>query len=308
MRNLPVALLLWTGAVACSPEDDGHAPADARDRAGEGDGAAYDGDDVPRDVDGAPWDGTVDDCSEGAKRIYLVTQEEILLRFWPPTLELSEIGSLDCSPTSAGATPFAMSVDRNARAWVLYNDGEIFHVDTNTAGCASTAFVPGQEGFDVFGMAFVADAPGGTAETLFIAGPPAGAGPGSPARLGRIGGDTLTVTYLGPLATFPDLTGTGAAELWGFFPFQTPAVVQQIDKASGAVSGTQTIPFGFTDTVAWAFAFWGGDFFLFVQGGAAASSTIYRLDPDTGTTSSILADTGYTIVGAGVSTCAPLIW
>ena len=40
----------------------------------------------------------------------------------------------------------------------------------------------------------------------------------------------------------------------------------------------------------------------------APSSAIYRLDPDTGTTDTLVADSGYTIVGAGVSTCAPLIW
>jgi hypothetical protein len=260
------------------------------------------------DDGGVPGDGAGDDCSDGAKRIYLVTEEKVLLRFWPPTLELTEVGTLDCAPTSAGATPFAMSIDRSAGAWVLYNDGEIFRVDTATARCASTAFVPGQEGFDVFGMAFVADAPGGSAETLFIAGQEAGEVPRDPAKLGRIDLGSLDVTYVASLASFPDLTGTGAAELWGFFPFQSPAVVQRIDKADGTVDRTQTIPFDFTGTTAWAFAFWGGDFYLFVEGETEASSTIYRLETDTGTTSPILPDTGYSIVGAGVSTCAPLLW
>jgi hypothetical protein len=302
MRSLPIAFVLLTVIVACSPEDDGNTrPRDGGDRGG-------DGGDRGGDADGTPWDGSMDDCSEGAKRIYLVTEEKILLRFWPPTLELTEIGTLNCAPTSAGATPFAMSVDRNALAWVLYDDGEIFHVDTNTAGCTPTAFVPGQEGFDVFGMAFVADAPGGTAETLFIAGQGAGANPRMAAQLGRIDRDSLDVSTSGSLDTFPDLTGTGAAELWGFFPFRTPAVVQQIDKADGSVSRTQTISIDFTDTFAWAFAFWGGDFYLFDQTATAASTAIYRLDPDSGTTETVVADTGYTIVGAGVSTCAPLIW
>jgi len=298
-KALIAALALGTGAaLACSPDEDGHGPADAADHAASDDG-----------TDGSDHGAgdTDDDCSDSAKWIYLVTEEEVLLRFWPATLALEEVGTLDCHPTSA-ATPFAMSVARTGTAWVLYSDGEIFHVDIGTARCQSTAFVPGQEGFDLFGMAFVANAPGGAAETLYIAGQSAAENPRNAAKFGRIDTGSLDVAYVASLATFPDLTGTGSAELWGFFPFQSPPVVQQIDKSDGAVSGTRTIPFDFGTTQAWAFAFWGGDFYLFVQRQTEASTTIYELETDSGVTSPILPDTGYTIVGAGVSTCAPVLW
>jgi hypothetical protein len=47
---------------------------------------------------------------------------------------------------------------------------------------------------------------------------------------------------------------------------------------------------------------------MFYQGAGDASSGIYRLTPDaTGTVEPVMLDTGFRIVGAGVSTCAPTI-
>ena len=53
-----------------------------------------------------------------------------------------------------------------------------------------------------------------------------------------------------------------------------------------------------------AFANWGGDFFIFVrQNGMGESTTVYRVTGD-GTMQVDLSDTGMNVVGAGVSTCA----
>jgi hypothetical protein len=58
--------------------------------------------------------------------------------------------------------------------------------------------------------------------------------------------------------------------------------------------------------MAWAFAFWGGDFWIFLQRSQDTSTTVYRFVTATQTLSTVIANTGRTIVGAGVSTCAPL--
>jgi hypothetical protein len=58
---------------------------------------------------------------------------------------------------------------------------------------------------------------------------------------------------------------------------------------------------------AWAFAFWGGDFWVFLMKGTETSTTIYQYDAATGTPKGSKAAPGRTIVGAGVSTCAPVI-
>ena len=52
-----------------------------------------------------------------------------------------------------------------------------------------------------------------------------------------------------------------------------------------------------------AFAFWGGDFYIFV--GPGTRTDVFRYQPSNGTT--VLATTvTQVIVGAGVSTCAPV--
>ena len=55
----------------------------------------------------------------------------------------------------------------------------------------------------------------------------------------------------------------------------------------------------------WAFAHWGGDFYLFFKGEAGFASGAWHLDGITGITSEVVPNLGHTITGAGVSTCAP---
>jgi hypothetical protein len=58
---------------------------------------------------------------------------------------------------------------------------------------------------------------------------------------------------------------------------------------------------------AWAFALWGGDFWVFLMKGLESSTTVYQYDSNTGALKSMMQASGRTIVGAGVSTCAPVI-
>ncbi|MEZ4337392.1 MAG: hypothetical protein R3B82_12285 [Sandaracinaceae bacterium] len=82
----------------------------------------------------------------------------------------------------------------------------------------------------------------------------------------------------------------------------------QIDKASGAT--TTSFPLsalgsgsGLGDR-AWAFAFW--RFYVFYKGEADITTNVWRLDPSDGSLVEVLHETGYRVVGAGVSTCAPI--
>ena len=84
---------------------------------------------------------------------------------------------------------------------------------------------------------------------------------------------------------------------------------EQIDKSSGAAIKT------YKDTltslkgmpVAWAFAFWGGDFWIFLAKGSETSTTVYQIDGASGAIKSTTPASGRLIVGAGVSTCAPVV-
>ena len=280
-------------------------------RAGGGgppsDGGVGHGDAGPR-PDGAvvpPADGgTPSDCAAEARWVYLLDDGNVLMRFQPDDLSLTPIGTLDCG---SPVTPFSMAVTRDAVAWVLFQDGRLYHVSTTDARCTPTAFTPNQMGFELFGMGFVSDTAGSSAETLHISGgASASVGMGG-STLGTIDGTSLAVRTIGGLPGWPELTGTGSGELWGFFPDTTPRSVRQIDKTSGATPVTFPLDALGTDTArSWAFAFWGGRYYVFLKRMSDASTKIWRLDPSDGSLEEVVSDTGYSIVGAGVSTCAPV--
>src|SRR5687768_14194250 len=78
-----------------------------------------------------------DGCSEEAKAVYVVDQNNTLSRFDPPTKNFTDLGRLAC-PASFGASPFSMGIDRTAVAWVLYSSGELFRVDTTSLNCTKS--------------------------------------------------------------------------------------------------------------------------------------------------------------------------
>jgi hypothetical protein len=267
-------------------------------------GGSVDAPFVARDIGPLPSG----DCSELARWIYLVDSGNALLRFEPDSGTLTQIGTLAC-PTSG--SPFSMAVDRQATAYVLHNDHRIYQVSTVDASCSATSYVPDQMGLELFGMGFVSEAEGSEVEHLFVAGgPELGIGGGS-STLGRIDLPGWSVSRLGGVTGSPELTGTGTGELWGFFPDSTPMAVRQLDKSDGAtlqeIDVSSIDSTGFGGASAWAFAFWGGRYYVFYQGLLDSSTGIYRVTPDTRRVEPVRTNIGYRIVGAGVSTCAPTI-
>jgi hypothetical protein len=269
------------------------------------------------------------DCTaDGVDLIYVVDDANGLRSFDPRKLGVSDpftlIGTLDCpagAPIGGGigeATPFSMSVDRTGTAWVHYSSGEIFHVDINNAQCTATSFVAQQMSgeWGLFGMGFVTDDAGGDTEQLYIGGGDPEAMPGG--LFGVVDGTTLAINTLGNLPNdgeySPEFTGLGSGELFGFYPGINEAFVQGINKTNGAALGDKfDIPGGLggdelTTVRAWAFAQWGGTFYIFVttQGLAGTNSTVRTIDRATGNTATPLENLAFNIVGAGVSTCAPV--
>ena len=144
-------------------------------------------------------------------------------------------------------------------------------------------------------------------ETLFVAG-----GSGDPlasptSNLSTINTSTMTPFNIGTVEGWPELTGTGNAELWGWFPDESAPRVEQINKANGAAIKTYPLPTLAGTPAAWAFAFWGGDFWIFLMKGFETSTTVYQIDGTNGSIKGTTPASGRTIVGAGVSTCAPTI-
>lgn len=270
-----------------------------------------------------PPDAGEPGCADFAKYIYLVANGA-LYRFDPLVQDPSAfhfIGQMDL-PMRVGS----MSVDRQNHAWILKGQ------DTSTPGkydCAGltevsldtgldvkkSTFSCGSAGFDKFGMGFVTDSPGGTKESLFLANVVT-------PSLGRLE-PSGEVTYLGALPGSAELTGNANGELWGFFPGEplpsAPTHVRRLDKTDGSVLEDFTLdevlsaalPLGSPGMPGplagrnYAFAYWGGAFYLFFEYHADnASSDVWKISA-TGEVEKYIEDSGLHIVGAGVSTCAP---
>jgi hypothetical protein len=288
MRTTIWALLLVV--AACGPND-----------RGDDDNGGTDGGNT-----GGDGNSNSDNCSEEAKLVYTVDQNNQLATFDPVTKAFMDLGALDC-PAEFLASPFSMGIDRTAGAWVLYSSGELFKVDTKTLACSPTTW-SSPSGLLQFGMGFSTDTAGGTTDTLYIAG---GSGPTQPtSALNRLDTNSMTPSPVGTVTGWPELTGTGNAELWGFFPTTTfggiPRV-EQIDKTSGAAARTFNLPDLTGNASAWAFAFFGGDFFIFLMRDTELATTVYQIDGMDGGIKGMTATNGRTIVGAGVSTCAPVV-
>ena len=237
-------------------------------------------------------------CVEASQWIYTVDNTSMFSRFDPATLTFTDIAQLQC-PDASG--PNSMAVDQNAVAWVAYSDGQMFTVDTTTGACAPTGFQANQDGLTVFGMGFVFDPTNGN-DTLYIAG--GGTTQISSSTLATVAFPSLIVSPIGTVPGLPELSGLGDGTLWGFVPdFESPqqlATLYQFSPVNGAILQTFTYP-ALSGSVSWAMKFWGGYFYIF------DGDTIYQVsrnDPKTFSTA-ILHD-GRFIVGAGVSTCAPL--
>jgi hypothetical protein len=249
-------------------------------------------------------------CAAGAQWIYTVDINNTLSAFHPDTLQFVDIGTLSCP--AKGATPFSMGVDRNADAWVLYSDGDIFQVNTSDASCTATTYKAGQSGLQLFGMGFSADqttqSANGT-DTLYIAGGKSVSATVS-ATLATLSFPALTVSTIGSVTGWPELTGTGDGELWGFSPSSqnttsTPTL-SQIDKATGASQTTFQLDSIAGNPDAWAQGFYGGAFFIFLKRGSDSSTNVYEVQRADGGLTTAVPSTGREIVGAGVSTCAPV--
>lgn len=246
-----------------------------------------------------------DGCTDAARLVYVVSDTFDLYSFKPDQLVFTKIGQLDCA--AGGATPNSMAVDRAGIAWVNYSDGSLFQVDTRDASCKPTAFQKNQKGFARFGMAFASNSAGSQEETLYVVGlDGAGAGRG----FGKIDTKTLELVALGDFTGTlagrgAELTGTGEAKLFGFFTTQ-PATLAQIDKAKGATSEDKALA-GVSTGNAWAFSFWGGDFWFYTST-TDTPSKVTRLRTSDNSLTVVKQDVGgFQIVGAGVSTCAPTV-
>ena len=281
------AASLIAATASCAKSDDStRFVADPVDPFAEAGGAAEPGSFAEAGAPTAQLPQDLAECSQETKQIYVVATDKVLYRFYPDTLAFVRIGTLGC-PTTAGT--FSMAIDRRGTAWVEYTDGRLYAVNTTNATCTPTAFVPGQTGFTTFGMGYAKNGDSANGETLYVAG----------SGLAALDTKTFQLNFLGSL-TFgrTELTGLDTS----LYAFSVGSgVVAGLNKATGATEATYRTSATDADS-AFAFAQWGGDFWLFT---GSEHTTVTRYSPTTDVSTVAVQDTGMLIVGAGSSTCAP---
>ncbi|MDB4995342.1 MAG: hypothetical protein JWM74_2774 [Myxococcaceae bacterium] len=323
-RRLPLRLLVslgFTALAACSSGTTrSNFGADDVDAGGGGGGGGGSGGGGFTDS-GTTGPGQ-DGCSEAAKLVYVVDINNGLHSFYPATLTFKTIGTLSCPSPGTDelgqpGTPNSMAVDRSGVAWVNFTSGKLFKVSTTDASCSATSFNPTKYGTRRVGMGFSSNSAGAKEETLFVTpfndDPLGGASTGS--GLAKIDLGTFALTQVGDFtnglgAKPSELTGTGDGQLFGFFT-TSPAKLAEIDKASAGTptTGQKTLT-GVSTGNAWAFSFWGGDFWFYTSGvstqnpNETSKVTQYKKSGD-GSIAVVKSSIGFNIVGAGVSTCAP---
>ena len=302
MRRLPCPALSTTfaaiAALACGSCGKSVASGDPGGSVADGGGAFG-----PKEG-GAPIP-KLPQCQDDNKDVFVIAEDRSLYSFHPPTLEFKNKGLLDC-PTG-GATPTSMAVDRNGIAWVRHSDGSVWKVSTANLACEATKYQPQAEAFTKFGMGFATETKGGSTEALYLS-DSAGAG------LAKLNTTNLALSVVGPYTgalagTTSELTGTGDGKLYGFF-VTNPAQVAEISKATGDVISAKELA-GVYAGSAWAFSFYGGDFFIYTNADGSGlpkdggGSDVTRYRPSDGSIAVVKSKIGFKIVGAGVSTCAP---
>lgn len=301
MQRLGLALFVLPLLTACgSSKSEPAAGPDEAPPFGAADGGGF---------GTSPDGGKLAECAEETKDIFVISEENTLYAFHPPTLVFKAIGQLKCD--TGGSRPTSMAVDRMGIAWVRHDDGTIWKVDTRTLACQSTRFVPPLETdpFYKFGMGFSTSSKGGSNEQLFLS-DSLGAG------LAKLDTDSLKLSYVGQYTGTlsgkrSELTGTGDGKLYGFF-VAAPAQIAEISKGTGEIIDAKELPGVYTGS-AWAFSFYGGDFYVYTasegNGGgpprAGGGSDVTRYRPSDGSVTVVKPKVGFKIVGAGVSTCAP---
>lgn len=259
-------------------------------------------------------------CSDDAKnKIFVVSPENVLYAFEPATLAFSRIGLVNCSTAESAASNQqigSMAVDRSGTAWVnLRPMGETYKVDTKTAACATTGMRFRSTRYSLMNMGFSSESP--TTERLYAI-----SHGFQTLYLGRIDTAQRKVEDRGSLVGFVgtvrdrdnmELTGTSDGRLFGLYTpddLSKPMTLVSIDKTNAEVKKIVDIAGTENRAAQWAYAFsfWGGDFWIYFSGSPAQPSKVIRYKAATDKTQTVVVpDVGFRISGAGVSTCAPLV-
>jgi len=244
--------------------------------------------------------------------VFVLSNNAELWKFFPMTKEFVKLGTLSCGMFDT----FSMAVDRQGFAWVQFSSGELRKVAVSDLSmCDDPGYNAGQMGVNNFGMAFVSNSISDPCDRIYgntwNGIPPFSESPNAGDFI-TIDPDTLSLTKLGKTNfNGAEVTGTGDGRAY-VFGGANPAKLVQLDKKNAAA--LETLPLGGLEinNGAFAFAFFGGDFYFFTDSNNDSfASEVTHLDYDDSDMNGvqdlkkIVNAAPLLIVGAGVSTCAP---
>ncbi len=247
----------------------------------------------------------VDTCAlHDAELIYVVDHDSNLYSFDPRKLPADPfhlVAKLACNePRSLNS----MAVDRSGVAWLNYHSGAVHRVSIIDGHCSTPGVIP-RGAPKSFGMGFVTDGPEAITEKLFVAG---GTNKKSLAILDTVR-SPATWTSVAPFeepGAHPELTGTGDGRLFAYFPSPNFGFIEELDRTTAKPVGKRWVLEDAASHVsAYAFAHWGGVFYVFAT--ADDVSSVHAVHMKSGKQERVLNNLPMVIVGAGVSTCAPLL-
>ncbi|WAS99257.1 hypothetical protein [Nannocystis punicea] len=240
--------------------------------------------------------------------VFVLSLTAELWKFFPMDNSFQKLGPLSCD---LPPNTFSMAVDRLGYAWVQYSGGQLRTIDvTNVANCTDPGYVVGQQGITNFGMAFVSNSQSDACDRIY----------GNRANFVPEGNAVSDFFAIDPVSLnvqqigksdygTAEVTGTGDGRAF-LFAGANPAKLVEIDKATGQKLAVTPLP-GVELGSAWAFAFFGGDFYFFTNSQNGPGSEVTHIDYDDSDMNGqqditvVVADAPISIVGAGVSTCAP---
>ena len=269
-------------------------------------GSTTSGDSTTGVVDGCPCNDNLEVPLDDGVFVLSITAE--LWKFFPMNNSFTKLGNLSCNLPPA---TFSMAVDRLGFAWVQYSGGELRTIDvTDVTKCTDPGYAVGQMGITNFGMAFVSNSESDACDRIYgnrATGIPEG---NAVSDFFAIDPMSLNVAPVGKSNYgTAEVTGTGDGRAF-LFAGANPAKLVEIDKATGKTLSVIPLP-GVELGSAWAFAFFGGDFYFFTNSKNGPGSEVTHIDYDDSDNNGkqditvVVPDAPISIVGAGVSTCAP---
>jgi len=234
-------------------------------------------------------------CTTEAKNnIYLFDLNSTLYQFNPATLNLTAVGSINCS--SSGL--YAIALQRTGIIWAIFEDGSLHNYNIDSQLCISTNYTTNQSSIAYFSMAFVKNTTDDN-EILYIS-----KKNDPPNTLGTIDLTTFTLSIVGNysnLQTYADLTGTNDGRLFGVFQTDN-FTIAQINETNADIIAQY--PLSISSTInsepKYGFAAYDSNFLFF--SGNGTNTHIYLFNASTNATT-MLTTVPQVINGAAVSTC-----